>query len=254
MRSWTAGRVGHVEIARPERRNALEPETIRSLRAAVRALAHETEIRCLVLSGAGASFSAGGDIAALRRQSPSETLAHNRAVLEAAAELERLPIPSVAALHGHALGGGLELALGASLRIASDDARLGFPEVGLGLIPGGGGTSRLPHIAGRGGALLLLLTGEPVGAAEALRMGLVDQIVPAGELMPAAVRLAERIAANGPLAVRAIRDLVRAQDERLLAAAIADAERRLEDVLASDDLREGLAAFSERRAPAFTGC
>ncbi|MFL5843554.1 MAG: enoyl-CoA hydratase/isomerase family protein [Solirubrobacteraceae bacterium] len=253
VRSWTEGAVAHVQLARPEARNALDRPTIAALHAAVRDAGAAESVRCLVLSGEGVSFCAGGDLHAVRAQTVEETVALNAELLAAIAELETLAVPSIAVLHGHVLGGGLELALGCTLRVADAEARLGLPEARIGLIPGSGGMARLPHLIGRGAALRLLLTGEMIGAAEALALDLVQVCAPAGTAPEAAAALAARIAENGPLAVRAILDVVREHAPAAVRDAIGDGVRRLPAILASADLREGVEAFAERRPPGFTG-
>lgn len=253
VQAWTDKGVGYIRLDRPELRNRVDLPLARELLAAVRAVADDPAVRCLVLSAAGPAFSAGGDIGELARRSTAETIELNDAVLAAADALERLPIPSIAALHGHALGGGLELALAATLRIAADDARLGLPEVRLGILPASGGLARLPRLIGRGPAARLLLTGDSVDARRALALGLVDELAPAAELEAAATALARRIAGNGPLAVRAILAVLREQDAPAVGRGLAGTAAALEAVLASRDAREGLSAFAERRPPSFEG-
>jgi enoyl-CoA hydratase len=247
------GPVGHVALARPEALNVLDRPTASALHAAVTRSAGTPGVRCLVVRGDGASFSAGGDLRVVQTQTAEETLALNRELLAAIAELEHLPIPSIALLHGHVLGGGLELSLGCTLRVAASDVRIGLPEVRVGLIPGSGGVARLPRLIGHGAALRLLLTGETVGAEEALRLGLVQAVAAPGEAEAVVQALAERIAANAPLAVRAILELVCAQGAADADDAIGQANARLPELLASEDLRHGLDAFAERQPPRFTG-
>jgi enoyl-CoA hydratase/carnithine racemase len=253
VQAWTDDRVGHVRIDRPDRLNAIDLALARELLAAVGAAGRDGRQRCLVLSGAGPAFCVGGDIAALTGASVADVLELNDTVLAVTDALEHLPFPSIAALHGHTLGGGLELALGATLRVAADDARLGLPEVRLGIIPGSGGLARLPRLIGRGPAARLLLTGDSVDAARALALGLVDATVPAAELEAATAALAGRIARNGPLAVRAILDVLRGQDAPAAARGLRATAAALPEVLSSRDAREGLAAFGEGRRPDFDG-
>ncbi|MCW2990751.1 MAG: paaG [Solirubrobacterales bacterium] len=253
VRSWTQGQIAHVQLARPEARNALDRPTIAAIHAAVREQAAAPDVRCLVLSGEGESFCAGGDLHAVRAQTVDETVALNAELLALIDELDTLPLPSIAALHGHVLGGGLELSLGCTLRVAAADARLGLPEARIGLIPGSGGIARLPRLIPRGVALRLLLTGETVSGEEALALGLVQAVAAPGAALADAAALGERIAANGPLAVRAILEIVRAQDPGPVRDAIADGVQRLPGILASADLRAGVEAFGERRPPSFEG-
>lgn len=249
VRTWITDTTGHVELDRPDALNALDRPLIAALHAAIEEVGHAPEVRCLVLSGAGTTFSAGGDVHAIRAQTPDETFAQNEELLAAIAALEALPVPSVAALHGNVLGGGLELALGCTLRVAEEGARLGLPEVRLGLIPGSGGVARLPALIGRSAALRLLVTGGTVDAQEALGLGLVHACAEPGRLDDAVAALAGRIAANSPRAVRAVLELVRAQSAEAVRDALDAATARLPEILAGEDLREGLDAFIARRAP-----
>jgi enoyl-CoA hydratase/carnithine racemase len=252
-RAWTDGQIGHVRLTRPEKRNALDRAAAVALRAAIAEVTSDSNVRCLILSGAGPSFSAGGDLKSVLEQTVAETLQLNAEVIGAVDDLIHLPIPSIVMLHGHVLGAGLELALGCTLRVASADALLGLPEVRVGLLPASGGVARLPRLIPRGAAARLLLTGDIIGADEALSLGLVDIVTPAASLLEQAVVLAERIAANAPLAVRAVREIMAAEYEPAVRATLDLASEQLASLLASEDLREGVAAFSERRTPAFTG-
>jgi len=248
--------VAVVRLLRPEARNALDRALLGALHTAIRGAAGARGVRCVVLAGAGDSFCAGGDLHVVREATVADTLALNGELLDLADALEALAVPSIAALHGDVLGGGLELALACTLRVVAPDARLGLPEVRLGLIPGGGGTARLPRLVGRGAALRLLLTGAVVGAEEALRIGLVDEVAAgpgAAGARDGAERMARAIAANGPLAVRTVRELLCGAAADDLAGAVAAAEAALPAVLRSGDAREGVRAFAERRTPTFTG-
>lgn len=250
---WIDGPIGHVQLARPAERNALDRPTLTELRAAIATVAAADGVRCLVLTGQGESFSAGGDLHAIQAQTVEETIALNEQMLAAAADLDALKIPTIAALHGHALGGGLELALACTLRVAETGTRLGLPEVRIGLIPAGGGIARLPHVVARGVATRMLLTGDTIGADEALRAGLVDAVARPGALDATVGELAGRIAANGPLAVRAILEILNAGGAAAHGAPQAGSETRLPAILASADFREGLASFAERRPATFRG-
>jgi enoyl-CoA hydratase len=249
VRSWIIGTTGHVELDRPAALNALDRPLIAALHAAIDEVGRAPAVRCLVLSGAGTTFSAGGDVHAIRAQSTEETFAQNEELLAAIAALEALPVPSIAALHGNVLGGGLELALGCTLRVVEDGARLGLPEVRLGLIPGSGGVARLPALIGRSAALRLLVTGSTVDAQEAVRLGLAHARADSGRLDDDVATLAGRIAQNSPRAVRAVLELVRDQSAAQVQDALAASSARLPEILAGEDLREGLDAFIERRPP-----
>lgn len=193
--------VAEVVLNRPEARNAINLEMVRALQAALEELAGRQDVRVLVLRGAGEkAFAAGADIADLYgRTSREALLAINGRLFQA---VEGFPLPTIAAVRGYALGGGLELALACDLRIVADDAKLGLPEVSLGIFPAAGGTRRLPRLVGDGLARELVFTGRTLGAEEALRMGLVNRVVPAGRLQEEARALALEIAKNGELALR----------------------------------------------------
>lgn len=247
-------RIARVTVNRPERLNALNQRTMQELHAVFDQLAKNSGVRAVILTGAGSkAFVAGADITELAGQTPLEgvrTALDGQRILRS---IETLGIPVIAAINGFALGGGCELALACTLRIASENAKIGLPEVRLGIMPGYAGTQRLPRLIGAGRALELILTGEPIDAAEALRIGLVNRVTPAEELLPAAERIALQIAANGPISVRACIEAVYRGVEMPLEQA-GRLEASLFSMLCStDDMREGLSAFLEKRKPVFTG-
>jgi enoyl-CoA hydratase len=209
-------------------------------------------VHVLVVTGAGEkAFVAGADIAelaALDALSGRETSRRGQRIFR---ELELCPKPVIAAVNGFALGGGCELALACHMRIASDNAQFGLPEVGLGVIPGYGGTQRLARLVGRGRALEMVLTGRRVGAEEALRMGLVNRVVPLASLLDEARALAAAILANGPVAVRAALEAVQRGLDVPLEAGLELEANIFGVVCATEDMREGLRAFLEKRKPAF---
>ena len=180
-------------------------------------------------------------------------MALNNDVLAVADLLERLPIPSIAVLHGHVLGAGLEVALGCSLRVAATDARLGLPEARLGLIPASGGVARMAEQVGTGAALRLMITGETISGEEARALGLVQSAVDPAELADCARALAERIVANAPLAVGAILELIGEHKRWRRGELLERTTARLPELLASEDLREGFASFEAKRPARFTG-
>ena len=243
-----------VTVTRPGVLNALDSATLEELDAVCGVARRDPEVRALIVTGAGEkAFVAGADIKELARQSPTGGNEHARRgqrVFDAVADLGK---PVIAAINGYALGGGCELALACTLRIAADTARLGQPEINLGLIPGYGGTQRLARLVGSGRALELLLTGEPISAAEALRIGLVNRVVPAAELMIEARRLAGHLASRPPMAVRYILDAVRRGLDLPLADAQAYEASLFGLVASTDDMREGTSAFLEKRRPVFRG-
>jgi enoyl-CoA hydratase len=245
--------IATLTLRRPEALNALSTALCLDLVAALEAVGRDPEARVLILTGEGRAFSAGADLKERAGASPEVIWNHNRAIFEVPLAIERLPVPSIAAINGLAFGGGCEIALGCDLRWAADTAELGCPEVTRGIIPAAGGTQRLSRLIGCSRAMSLVLTGRRVGAAEAVRLGLVDAVTPAAELTAAIGELARGIARNAPLAVRAARQAIRYG----LAHGFEDGlrlEGELQRMLyASDDCREGIAAFNERRPPRWTG-
>lgn len=243
-----------VTINRPEKLNALTMATVAEVRAAFEALRTDDDIRAVIITGAGEkSFMAGADMAELSLMTPLSAIEVSRAGQDTLRLIETMPKPVIAAINGFALGGGLEFALACHIRIASENAKLGLPEVKFGIIPGYGGTIRLPHVVGRGRALEMILTGEMINAQEAYRIGLVNQVVPQMLLLETAEKIARKISGNGPvaiaLAIQAVDNAYHATTE--------DAQRleaHLFGLLASTtDMREGMGAFLEKRAANFTG-
>ena len=248
------GAVAVVTVNRPKVLNALNVATLDELAATMRQLQRDDTVRCVIVTGAGEkSFIAGADIHELSALTPAAGREHARAGQAVFDLVEQLGKPVIAAINGYALGGGCELALACTLRLAADTARLGQPEINLGLIPGFGGTQRLARLIGAGRALELLLTGEPIGAAEAYRLGLVNRVVPAADLMVEARRLAATIAAKAPIAVRYMLDAVRWGAQLPLSEAQALEATLFGLVASTADMREGTRAFLEKRPPEFKG-
>ena len=246
--------VAVITINRPKVLNALNRETMGELRDAVLDIRHDDRVKGLIVTGSGdKAFVAGADIAELARLGPAEGRAYVSSGQHVLDLIEHLGKPSVAAVNGFALGGGCELAMACTLRVAADTARFGQPEVKLGLIPGYGGTQRLPRLVGKGRALDLLLTGRTIDAAEALAMGLVNRVVPAAGLLAEARSLVGVIVANAPLAARyTIEAVTRGLDVSMTAGESLEAAL-FGLALATDDFREGTAAFLEKRKPSFAG-
>lgn len=246
--------IAYVTVNRPEKLNALNDQVMIDLKACFEGLQSDMAVRTVILTGSGEkAFVAGADIGVLATQTPvegKERSIRGQAVLDL---IENLGKPVIAAINGYALGGGCELALACTLRVASENARLGQPEVKLGIIPGYAGTQRLPRLIGKGRALELILAAEPVSAAEAWRIGLVNQVVAAKDLITACEALARKIMANGPLAVRFAMEAVNHGMEMT-----EEQGQYLEATLfglccTTADMKEGTRAFLEKRPAKFTG-
>jgi enoyl-CoA hydratase len=246
--------VAVVTVNRPKVRNALNLQTLDDLRRVVLALKHDPAVRCVILTGSGdKAFVAGADINELAVQSPSGGREHAMRGQHVLDLIEHMGKPVIAAINGYALGGGCELAMACTLRVAADTAALGQPEINLGIVPGYGGTQRLARLVGRGRALEILLTGDHISAAEAYRLGLVNRVVPAAELMAECRRLATALASKAPVAVRYIIDAVNKGLQMPFAEAQAYEATLFGLVASTDDMREGTRAFLEKRKAEFKG-
>jgi enoyl-CoA hydratase len=246
--------VAFITINRPDKLNALNDEVVRELADAAERVATDAAIGGAILTGAGQkAFVAGADIADLAHLGPFDGKAR---ALRGQAMLRRFETcgkPVIAAVNGYALGGGCELAMACHLRIASDTARFGQPEVKLGIAPGYGGTQRLPRLVGKGNALQLILTGEMIDAREAHRIGLVNQVVPAAELLPVTERILRGILAMAPLAVQLALEAVDQGLEMTLDEGLLLEANHFGLLAATGDMQEGLKAFLEKRPPRFRG-
>ncbi len=247
----TRGRVGLITLNRPQALNALNSALIADLNVALATFESDTGIGCIVITGSEKAFAAGADIKEMQSKSYMDVY-----MGDFIGSWERITTcrkPVVAAVAGFALGGGCELALACHMRFASENAKLGLPEVGLGIIPGYGGTQRLPRLIGLGRALELICSGRMIDAAEAHRIGLVNAVLPQADLLAHCEKVAGDIVAKGPIAVRfamdaAIRGLETDLDHGLVQESVAFGL-----LSATEDMREGLRAFLEKRKPAFTG-
>ncbi|MGH7699063.1 MAG: enoyl-CoA hydratase/isomerase family protein [Gemmatimonadales bacterium] len=246
--------VAFVTINRPDKLNALNDQVVDELASVADRLATDGDVRGAIVTGAGhKAFVAGADIADLARQGPFDGKAR---ALRGQAMLRRLETcgkPVVAAVNGYALGGGCELAMACHLRVAADTARFGQPEVKLGIAPGYGGTQRLPRLVGKGRALQLILSGEMIDAAEAYRIGLVNKVVPAGDLPAESEKLLRGILAMAPLAVRLALEAVDQGLEMTLDEGLLLEANHFGLLAATRDMKEGLTAFLEKRPPSFEG-
>jgi enoyl-CoA hydratase len=246
--------VAVIRLARPDRLNAISNAVIDGLIEAVETVNADREVRAVVVEGDGRAFCAGADISEFSGFSgPVEFLAFLSRLGRALDLLEHSPKPSVAALHGVAMGGGLELALACDLRVADENTRLGVPEVKLGLLPGAGGTVRLARLLPAGVARRMVLTGEPLSAAEALAHGVVAEVVEAGQAHRAAVDLATTLASLAPIALAAAKRLLTAGPAVPVPEALELERQTVAGLYATKDRVEGLAAFLEKRKPTFTG-
>jgi enoyl-CoA hydratase len=248
------GAVAVVTINRPKVLNALNTQTMDELRRTILAFRHDDGVRAVVLTGAGEkSFVAGADINELAVQTPASGREHALRGQHVLDLIENMGKPVIAAVNGFALGGGCELAMACTLRIASENARFGQPEINLGIIPGYAGTQRLARLVGGGRALEILLTGDQLTAQEAHRLGLVNRVVPAGELMTEARKLAAALASKAPIAVRYIIDAVNKGARMTLPEAQVFEATLFGLVASTEDMREGTRAFLEKRKPEFKG-
>ena len=245
--------IGYITLNRPDVFNAINAQLIRELREALGEAEKDDEVRAVIITGAGKAFQSGADISGLAKMNTWELHKWNHDLLENCNAVAALKKPVIAAINGYALGGGLELALACDIRVASENARMGVPEVSLGIIPGVGGTQRLPRLVGKGKALEMLLTGEPIDAKEAYRVGLVSKVVPEGEAVKGAEEIANKIIKNGPLAVMLAKDSVQVGEELPLDAALEYGHKNVLLAAASKDAKEGYAAFLEKRKPAWKG-
>ena len=246
--------VAVVTFNRPKVLNALNSQTLIELTVAISQLKNDASVRAIVLTGAGEkAFVAGADINELAVQTPIEGKEHARrgqAIFDA---IEQMGKPVIAAINGFALGGGCELAMACTLRIAADTARFGQPEINLGIIPGYAGSQRLPRLVGKGVALEILLTGDMIGAARAYEIGLVNKVVPAAELIAEAKKLAQLLASKAPIAVQYVIEVVNQGLDAPLPVAQFLETSLFGAIASSADMKEGTKAFLEKRKAEFKG-
>lgn len=244
-----------ITFNRPEVRNALNYASIDEALDAARDAEADEKVRAVILTGAGdKAFVSGADIGELRERNTITELgerSNRRRVL--ASLLENMSKPTIAAINGFATGGGLELAMACTMRIASDNARFGQPEINLGIMPGNGGTQRLPRLVGKGRAMELVLSGDLIDAEEAYRIGLVNHVFPQAELMEEAKKLAKKLASKSALALAVAKDAINTGLNMSLAEGIEYEKKMFAILCGSEDKREGVAAFLEKRQPSFQG-
>ncbi len=250
----TADGVRTITINRPDKLNALNSATLDALHRAFDDAADDADVRVLVLTGAGEkAFVAGADISEMNGLSPVEGRDFSLRGQRMMRRVEKMPKPVIAAINGFALGGGLELAMCCHLRIAAEGAKLGQPEINLGLIPGFGGSQRLLRLAGRAATLELCLTGAPINAERARELGIVNRVVAAADLMTETLKLAGQLANAAPLALRATLDCVNIGGECGIEEGLEYESAQFGLVFSTEDMREGTSAFLEKRKPAFKG-
>ncbi len=244
--------IGLITIDREEVRNAIDPPTYREIIGAMEAFEADSEVGAIILTGAGdKSFAAGSDIRQIRERTLMDGLA--APPQRSLARIEDIEKPVIAAINGFALGGGCELAMACDIRIAGENAKLGQPEVNLGIMPGAGGTQRLINLVGLGKAKELIMTGDIIDAREAERIGLVNKVVPAGEVLEAAREMAKKILSKGPLAVRLAKMAMNAHVKGGQEAAMLVERFAQSCLMTTEDKYEGTSAFLEKRKPEFKG-
>jgi len=248
------GAVGILKVNRPKSLNALNPATVREIAACVEEIRQDSSIRCLIVTGEGdRAFVAGADISAMVSMSAIEGKAFSALGLNTARQLEELPIPVIAAVNGFALGGGTELALACDLIIAADKARFGQPEINLGVIPGFGGTQRLARRIGLPRARELIFSGDMIDAQTALQYGLANKVVPLAELMTEAKALAHKLAAKPPVAIQQAKAAINAGIDMDLDNGCRYENEAFALTFATEDKKEGMTAFLEKRDAKFSG-
>jgi enoyl-CoA hydratase/carnithine racemase len=246
--------IGYITINRPNVLNALNRQVFAELRAALERAQADAAVRGVIITGSGdKAFIAGEDISELAGTSAVEAASSARSGQAVLDLIEDLGKPVIAAVNGFALGGGCETAMACTMRLASESARFGQPEVKLGIIPGAGGTQRLPRLVGKGRALQLILSGEIIGAQEAYRIGLVNEVVSRAELIPRAEAILRQMSANAPLALKFAIEAVNKGSETSQAEGLAIESALFAVCVATEDKKEGTSAFMEKRAPQFVG-
>lgn len=248
------GQVALLTIDRPEVFNCLNVETLKQMRVHIQDIGFDKEIRAVIVTGAGEkAFCAGADLKERRTMSDRQVQEFIRLIRDTFSELEKLPKPTIAAVNGVALGGGTELALACDLRLMSESAQMGLTETSLGIIPGAGGTQRLPRLIGKGKAKELIYTARRVAADEAVQIGLVNKVIPAQRVLNAAMELAQIIISNAPIALAQAKLAIDADVEMDLASGLTLESTAYQVLIPTKDRLEGLVAFQEKRKPIYRG-
>ncbi|WP_042223656.1 enoyl-CoA hydratase [Oceanobacillus manasiensis] len=246
--------IGVITLNRPKAANALSRELLDELSEHIRLISQSPSIRCLIVTGAGhKAFCAGADLKERKEMTETQVMQAVNYIGETITALENLPIPIIAAINGAAYGGGLELALASDIRIAGNQAKLGLTETSLAIIPGAGGTQRLPRLIGPGQAKRLIYTGNPISASEAYRLGLVEEITEPENVIEKATEMARKIASNGPIAIRQAKLAIDAGMQVDIRTALRVEHLAYQNTIPTKDRIEGLTAFKEKRKPQFKG-
>lgn len=245
--------IGILTLNQPKAMNALNARLIEELTEAIDLITQDDSIRVLIVTGGEKVFAAGGDIKAMLNCDPQAAKAYVRPIHKVFNMIEEMPKPTIAAISGFALGGGVELALVCDLRIAADTAKFGFPEINLGIFPAAGGSQRLPRLIGMSRAKELMFTGDTIDANRALEIGLVNQVVPASELMDAALKLAVKLSKKSPLTMGVLKSSLHSMLNTGQNTGLEMELEKLCFLFASHDQKEGIQAFVEKRKPEFTG-
>ena len=243
--------IAYLTLNRPQVFNAISERMIQEMKQAIEEIQADPGMGVVIISGAGKAFQSGADIQELSRMTPLQILRWNQGIVENLDALEKMRPPVIAAINGYALGGGLELALACTIRVAGESAKMGLPEVKIGILPGAGGTQRLPRLIGKGLAAEMILTGEMIDAREAYRIGLVNRVVPDDQLMATAEGIARKILQNAPIAVALAKDAIEVGKNLPLDGAIQYAQKNCITCFSTEDMKEGTAAFLAKRKPQF---
>ena len=244
--------IAQVKLNRPKVLNALNAQVFEELEDVFNEINKDRSIRVLIISGEGGrAFAAGADIMGMKDQSQITVRPMVETSMRALRTLETMPAVSIAAINGYALGGGCELAMACDIRISADDGKFALPETGLGIIPGSGGTQRLPRLVGMAKAKELIFTGDTIPAEEAERIGLVNKVVPAAELMDEAIKMAHRIMKKGPIAIRAAKEAIYSGMQMDIESGLRAEMNIFVPLFATDDQKEGMTAFAEKRKPEY---
>ncbi|MBD3858440.1 enoyl-CoA hydratase [Bacillus sp. 28A-2] len=246
--------IGIMTLNRPEQANSLSAAMLEEINQTIQEIKHDQSLRCLLITGAGSKvFCAGADLKERRLMTEEEAKEAVLIIQQTFTEIESLPIPVIAMMNGHALGGGLELALACDLRIARAGIRLGLPETGLAIIPGAGGTQRLPRLIGLGKAKELIFTGASLKSEEAIQIGLIEHISLADSLMQDAISLAKQITKNGPIALKEAKQAIQLSLDHDLRTGLTKEYEAYLRLIDTEDRTEGLQAFREKRTPHYRG-